>query len=178
MGSGKGKTRRTSASQPKLKVPVKPATAWRRNVPKNVRIAWKAFVTDNGLTDTSIAEYYGHDPAATGGIARVSYEILQDLVALGQVVLPPGATVDGLSPQISTGWHGETLELNGNVLVLTTRNPRARRRKAIVDDEPYTRLTKETKMGSLESLYLAAALAHAVNALFSLQEDPDLLTQF
>src|ERR1039458_9902065 len=171
MGSGRGKTRRAAV--------VWTDQLWSWNIPEVVREAWKGFIADNGLSDTTVVDYYGHDPYVAGGIERIAYEILQDLVAIGIVDLPRGAKVDGLSPQMSVGWKDENIKIDGDeVLILTTRNPRARRRKVIVDDEPGKHLRKDTTMGSLESLYIAASLARAANAIFDLQEDTALLTQF
>ena len=123
-----------------------------KNIAEDVYIAWRDFIADKGIADATIAEYYRqtciNDSKDTrgidsSGIARIAYEVLQDLVAMGMVSLPDGVTVEGLSLDVSNGWRDGLMEIDGEVLVLSTRNYRARRGKTIVDDRPYIPIRNE-----------------------------------
>src|ERR1039458_318050 len=93
MGSGKGKTRRSQASS--VDVPVR-ATG-----------RWQAFAVQQGLVGMRLQNYYQKELKSVDDVVVVAQEILRDLVATGSVVLPSGATVDGLEVRKQTGYKGQ-----------------------------------------------------------------------
>src|ERR1022692_4821597 len=87
MGSGKGQARRAKA-QVTLRV-------------KDVvdQEAWRTFVTSQKLKTETLAQYYlGWQPQGQrlrrNELEKIISELFQDLVVVGAIVLPSGATAD------------------------------------------------------------------------------------
>ena len=80
MGSGKGKTRRVGAA------------ATRADLVVFEQSLWQDFVSDSGLGDTPLAQYYlGRNVRRYKGseFERVLNELFADAVAVGAITLPP-----------------------------------------------------------------------------------------
>src|ERR1039458_6781784 len=98
MGAGKGKNRRATNSQPKLKAQTKTKTP---NTQGSIfdETKWKEFVKNAGLDDIKLGPYY-HELLSPKKKAhkRLKYykhlieEILEDTVSVGAIKLPSGYT--------------------------------------------------------------------------------------
>jgi hypothetical protein len=141
-------------------------TIWTANDVAAAVDAWEKFADASGISNTPLSEYYPHETTSPDGVAKVTREIMRDLVEIGAIVLPHGAKVDGIDPAVAGEWKSAEFWTTNPVLVLTTRNPRAARRKALVTTTPYELLKKSNKLGANNIDYLVAGITRAVNSLY------------
>src|ERR1039458_5205493 len=153
MGAGKGKNKRTQAAS----TPVAPVTTVGR---------WQSFVAQHGLVGMPTADYYQKKLNSVDDAVALAQEILLDLDATGALVFPSGATVDGLQVRKQNGGKVSGHKVLGDVIVLETRNPRARTRKVLISDDPGALVAGAMKLGHAELTSFVYEVANAVEAMF------------
>ena len=141
MGSGKGKSRRTSGSRPKHAPPAVPANLKRfaygglatEGSATFYKEKWEKFVRDNQLTTLGVRQYYlGQPVSAKAPLDAAECEkllqgLFDDAVTVGAIALPDGYLADDFEVKVIAGaTHAPargTGSLRGNIAAVILKDP-------------------------------------------------------
>jgi hypothetical protein len=175
MGSGKGKQNRAQSNTDQL---------WydpiARTLIKNPVVTdhnkWVTFVDKQNLANVRLSDYYNVPlQPSTGSVGRVPLpqytkimeELLRDLVDIGVITLPAGASAKDFKLITGNQKRGDWDKLGDIAVTILRRGYLNRNKKEVLLWQPDIALKNNTKFGSKQADYIVTLTCAVIEKLFT-----------